>query len=286
MVRVIARGIGQVMLQNNALSGALILAGIFFSSWQMGLLAIGGTVCSTLAAYLMGYSRADIRDGLYGFNGALVGLAVGVFMPLSLATCLLLVAASGLSTWIAWLFSRQHWLPGFTAPFILTVWMVLGICSAWMPQWLLAAASHSSVSQSVDYFQTLSYGIGQVMFQGNIWAGLLFLAGVCVNSRVAAFYTLLGATLPLLLAFCLPIEPRILNEGLLGYNGVLCAIALGGTSLPSFLWALAAVLLSVAGQWLGMAWGITTLTAPFVVSVWFVWIVRKIGSKRGASFLQ
>lgn len=119
MVRVIARGIGQVMLQNNALSGALMLAGIFFSSWQMGLLAIGGTVCSTLAAYLMGYSRADIRDGLYGFNGAL-----------------------------------------------------------------------------------------------------------------------------------------------------------------------AAVLLSVAGQWLGMAWGITTLTAAFVVSVWFVWIVRKIGSKRGASFLQ
>lgn len=119
MVWVIARGIGQVMLQNNALSGALMLAGIFFSSWQMGLLVIGGTVCSTLAAYLMGYSRADIRDGLYGFNGAL-----------------------------------------------------------------------------------------------------------------------------------------------------------------------AAVPLSVAGHWLGMAWGITTLTAPFVVSVWFVWIVRKIGSKRGASFLQ
>lgn len=44
----------------------------------MGLLVIGGTVCSTLAAYLMGYSRADIRDGLYGFNGALAAVPLSV----------------------------------------------------------------------------------------------------------------------------------------------------------------------------------------------------------------
>ena len=39
---VISRGIGQVMFQNNAFSGILMLSGILYSSWQLALLAIIG----------------------------------------------------------------------------------------------------------------------------------------------------------------------------------------------------------------------------------------------------
>ena len=74
------RGIGQVMFQNNALSGLLILIGIFLNSWQMGILAICGNIISTLTAYFSGYKHDDIKNGLYGFNGTLVGIAVGVFL--------------------------------------------------------------------------------------------------------------------------------------------------------------------------------------------------------------
>ena len=69
---ILGRGIGQVMFQNNALSGLLMLVGILLNSWQMALLAIAGNVVSTLVAYFSGYSREDIRNGLYGFNGTLV----------------------------------------------------------------------------------------------------------------------------------------------------------------------------------------------------------------------
>lgn len=48
---ILGRGIGQVMFQNNALSGLLMLVGILLNSWQMALLAIAGNVVSTLAAY-------------------------------------------------------------------------------------------------------------------------------------------------------------------------------------------------------------------------------------------
>ena len=71
---ILGRGIGQVMFQNNALSGLLMLVGVLLNSWQMALLAIAGNVVSTLAAYFSGYSREDIRNGLYGFNGTLVGI--------------------------------------------------------------------------------------------------------------------------------------------------------------------------------------------------------------------
>ena len=47
---IIARGIGQVMFQNNALSGLLMLAGIACNSWILALLALAGNIVSTLTA--------------------------------------------------------------------------------------------------------------------------------------------------------------------------------------------------------------------------------------------
>ena len=98
------RGIGQVMFQNNALSGLLMLIGIFLNSWEMGILALSGNIISTLTAYFSGYGRDDIKNGLYGFNGTLVGIAVGVFMELSIGSLLLMAVASCISTWISRLF--------------------------------------------------------------------------------------------------------------------------------------------------------------------------------------
>ena len=108
---ILGRGVGQVMFQNNALSGALMLVGILLNSWQMALLAVAGNVISTLTAYISGYSREDINNGLYGFNGTLVGIAVGVFMSVTVGSLVWLVLASCLSTWIARLLGLQRFLP-------------------------------------------------------------------------------------------------------------------------------------------------------------------------------
>jgi urea transporter len=273
---VLGRGIGQVMFQNNALSGLLMLIGIFLNSWQMGVLAVSGNIISTLTAHFSGYGRDDIKNGLYGFNGTLVGIAVGVFMELSIGSLLLMAVASCVSTWISRLFSFQRSLPGFTAPFILSVWMLLGFCIWIMPDILLVSDAVNDTTQGINYFQTFSFGIGQVMFQGNIWTGLLFLAGILVNSRTAAFYTVIGALLPLPLAILLGIDAETLNMGLMGYNGVLCAIALGDRALKSLVWASCSVLLSTLLQIIGMNLEITTLTAPFVVSVWVIMGIQKL----------
>ena len=270
------RGIGQVMFQNNALSGLLMLIGIFLNSWQMGILAVSGNIISTLTAYFSGYGRDDIKNGLYGFNGTLVGIAVGVFMELSIGSLLLMAVASCISTWISRLFNLQRPLPGFTAPFILSVWMLLGFCTWIMPDILLVSDKVTDTTQGIDYFQVLSFGIGQVMFQGNIWTGLFFLIGILINSRTATFYTVLGALLPIPLAILLGIDAETLNMGLMGYNGVLCAIALGDKSWEGLVWASCSILLSVVLQIIGMNLGITTLTAPFVVSVWMIMGIQKL----------
>ena len=273
---VLGRGIGQVMFQNNALSGLLMLIGIFLNSWEMGILAVIGNIISTLTDHFSGYGSDDIKDGLYGFNGTLVGIAVGVFMELSIGFLLLMAVASCISTWIARLFNLQRSLPGFTAPFILSVWILLEFCTWIVPDMLLVSDTVTDTTQGIDYFQALGFGIGQVMFQGNIWTGLLFLVGVLVNSRAAAFYTVIGVLLPIPLAILLGIDAETLNMGLMGYNGVLCAIALGDRTLKSLVWASCSVLLSVVLQIIGMNLEITTLTAPFVVSVWVIMGIQKL----------
>lgn len=275
---ILGRGIGQVMFQNNALSGLLMLIGIFLNSWQMGISAVSGNIISTLTAHFSGYGRDDIKNGLYGFNGTLVGIATGIFIELSLASLLLMAVASCISTWIVRLFSFQRSLPGFTAPFILSVWILLEFCTWIVPDMLLVSDTVTDTTQGIDYFQALGFGIGQVMFQGNIWTGLLFLVGILVNSRTAAFYTVIGALFPIPFAVLLGIDAGTLNMGLMGYNGVLCAIALGDRTLKSLVWASCSVLLSVVLQIIGMNLEITTLTAPFVVSVWVIMGIQKLVS--------
>ena len=97
LLLILGRGIGQVMFQNNALSGLFMLIGIFLNSWQMGILAVCGNIISTLTAHFSGYKYDDIKNGLYGFNGTLVGIAVGVFLQLSVGSLIMLIIASALS---------------------------------------------------------------------------------------------------------------------------------------------------------------------------------------------
>ena len=79
------RGTGQVMLQDNPLSGALFLAAIAWGSFAAGAprIAIGGILAllvATLTAYWVRADEKSLAAGLYGFNGILVGLALPTFL--------------------------------------------------------------------------------------------------------------------------------------------------------------------------------------------------------------
>lgn len=267
------RGIGQVMFQNNALSGWLMLVGIACNSWVLALLALAGCWIGTLTAFGSGYSREDILDGLYGFNGTLVGIAIGVFMEIGIPSLVLLVLGAALSTWVARGFQLQSLLPGFTAPFILVVWLLLAFVRGFYPEWLGSSVT-AGVEMEADFIRAFSLNVGQVMFQGYWISGLFFLLAIFLNSRLAGAYTVLGAAVPLLM-FALVDDYSTFNMGLLGYNGVLCAIALGDRSGRGLAWAVLSVLVSVGLQVAGMQMGLTTLTAPFVLAVWIVLLLQR-----------
>lgn len=264
-------GFSQVFLLQSALSGALILAGLFCNSWQLALLALLGCLVSRAVASLWRDTKSEIADGLYGFNGALVGIAIGVYWEISWLSILLLVIGAALSTWLARAFRRHAQLPGLTAPFIIAVWALL-LVSLLAPQGVGLLDSAAQLEEGQPLWRRLGVAlgdsVGQVMFQANVLTGLLFFLAIAWESRRKALYALLGALIPMLV---IPFVPEaVWREGLLGYNAVLCAIYWAGTGERRLLYALLSVVLSVLLELLALYAGLIPLTAPFVLSVWGV----------------
>lgn len=264
-------GFSQVFLLQSPLSGVLILAGLFCNSWQLALLALLGCLVSRAVASLWRDTEQEIADGLYGFNGTLVGIAIGVYWEISWLSILLLVIGAALSTWLARTFRRHAQLPGLTAPFIIAVWALL-LVSLLAPQGVGLIDSAAQLEEGQPLWRMLGVAlgdsVGQVMFQANVLTGLLFFLAIAWESRRKALYALLGALVPMLV---IPFVPEaVWREGLLGYNAVLCAIYWAGTGERRLLYALLSVVLSVLLELLALYAGLIPLTAPFVLSVWGV----------------
>lgn len=267
-IKSLLRGVGQVMLQNNAVTGLLFLLGIFYNSLIMGVGAVTGLLSATLAAVLFKYSNKDIVDGLYGFNGVLVGIAMLFFYQSSVLVFCLIIIGSVFSTWVMNFMMVKKWRP-YTFPFILATWILI-LLVKFLHLADSVGAGGMVVNSSTYWLSATSMGFGQVMFQGSIVTGLIFFIAILINSKMNAAYGLLGSVLGILfgLVFSLPLS--LINIGIFGYNGVLCGIALGDKNKKSFGLAVLAIILSsvilVGFNLLGWS----ALTAPFVFATWIV----------------
>ena len=272
LIRSILRGIGQVMFQNNSYTGILFLIGIFYNSCLLGLAAVIGTVISTLSAKLLNYSKTEIKDGLYGFNGTLTGIAIYCFFEPTIITLVGLIAASFLSTWL--MHEMKRILPPFTAPFVLVTWLVLFIFIFALNVPMLPSAS--SVQETFNLYMATTKSFGQVMFQNSTITGMFFFLGILINHKIMAFYALYAAVLGSLIGCFFQIDFSTINAGLMGYNAVLCAIYLSGKRIQDFIWITSAIVAStILNIGLGMT-EIITLTAPFVLVTWVIWKMKQV----------
>ena len=268
------RGFGQIMLQANALTGLLFLVAIAINSWVMLLGALLGGLSGWAAARLLGYERLDIENGLYGFNAALVGICVFFFYELGFIACFLVVVGGGVSSLIMKLM-RSHCgrLPPYTAPFIITAWLVLGLA-----EWAgLAPVISVGVDVNGRDITSVLLGIGLVIFQLNGLSAFVVLAGLLLSSRNAAVWALLGSAMGMLVGRCFGYSEDLLVQGLYGYSAVLAAIALaccyGETVLPILLGIVFAVFITHLFTFISLP----ALTAPFVLATWLVTVLMPKG---------
>lgn len=293
----VLRGVGQVMLQNNSYAGLFFLAGIFYNSRLFGLAVVVGTAVSTISAMLLAVEVSKVREGLFGFNGALVAIALTYFLQAEALTWAYVVFAAVVTTVLmaAMLRLLEVWkVPALTAPFVLTALCFLLACAHFgrlhstniLPTaGLLKAAIVEGVVTAPTVVEGLFNGVAQVFFQGSVVTGALFLIGLLISSRRIFVTALLGSLTGLLVAWGLGAGEPAIRSGAFGFNCVLTAVAMAsvGFTLDRAASAFYALLATVASAIVFAAasialqpLGMPALTLPFVLVVWmFVLAARQ-----------
>ena len=114
----IGEAVGQVYIQNNSITGFVILFAILLYSKSGFYWAMIATLMSWLTAFVLGYSILNIENGLYGFSAVLTGIALKELKPI-----LFPIAGIILSVLITHAFIISDW-PSLTAPFVLASWLI------------------------------------------------------------------------------------------------------------------------------------------------------------------
>ncbi len=290
------KGAGQVMFQGNVWTGIFFLAGIFYGAYAAHMPAVAwgavvGTFMSTITGYLLKYPAEKGLDGLWGFNGILVGCALPTFIGNVPLMWLAIVIFSSMTTWVMVGLNNllaPYKVSSFTFPFVLTTWFILmaarimhglpdsGLGAPELPG-NFSTAFDTGFKSLVIYWLT---GISQVFLINSWVTGVLFLIGLFISSRWAALWAAIGSALALCVAILYQCNGGDIANGLFGFSPVLTAIALGTTfyhvNWRTAIWALLGIFATVFIQ-AGMDTffapiGIPTLTGPFCVATWlFLW---------------
>lgn len=292
-IRATFRGIGQVMFQNNAWTGLLFLAGIFWGSYASHTPAVAwgalvAILVSTLTGYLLKQPREDGDTGLWGFNGVLVGCGVMTFLGSSVLSWCVLVLCSAMTVWVRKGFNKimAPWgINSLTFPFVFCTWIFI-ICARVFanmpPEFMSTAALPSSVAAQADSFSLLQLveywlrGISQVFLVDSWVTGLFFLAALAVSSIWAAAWAAIGSAVALLVIIVMGGPAADISQGLYGFSAVLTGIALGCTfykpNWKSFVWTLIGIVATVFVQAaMNVAFtplGLPTFTGPFCLTTW------------------
>ncbi|MBB4823453.1 urea transporter [Sporosarcina luteola] len=288
------KGVSQVILIENAVTGFFILAAILTTSIELGIIAFISSIIGTLVGQFGGADPKYVHQGLFGYNSVLTGLAVTLFLtgPFSWAIALFGAMIAAIFTAAMMNLFKNIGLPVLTFPFILLTWIVLlasfrlktfNITNELVPQdlshWKLETAGH------INWWDAFISGIGQIFFlQGSI-AGILLFFGLFWAGWRFGFYAIAGNVVAVAGAFLLGGEHTLIDLGLYGYNAILTVIAVGivfkegkrplapvSATIASFL---TVPLIASVDTWL-LPFGLSAFTMPFVISTWLFVGARKV----------
>ena len=284
------------MFQSNALTGVILILGIFWGAIEAGeprvaLGALAGLATSTLTGFLLGLPARDEEAGLWGFNGVLVGAAFMTFLGSTLLGWLALIFTSAMSVWVRAGLDRvgaSHKVSSFTMPFVLCTWLFLaasrllgGLDEVALSHPMLPAAHIPATIAAApsSFWEGIVWplkGVAQIMLIDSWVTGLLFLIGLACSSVRVAIWAFVGSLIGTYGAWLYGAAGSAIESGLYGFSPSLTAIALSCTfykpSWRSALWAILGAIATLFVQaavnlFLGPL-GLPALTAPFCITTW------------------
>jgi urea transporter len=298
-IDVILRSYGQIMLQNNALSGLIFLVGVLVGGYsvnkpQAGLACLLAAVCANVTAYLYQLNRKAWQQGIYGFNACLIGIALTTFCENSLYLWCSIVLAAILSVFITQAFStilQQWYLPCLTMPFVLTTWLFLLATPSLSALALRQSTPSLTQVSSFDLLHLVPdsiLGIAEVFLFNSTLAGIIFLVGLLVNSLRTTVYALLGSVLAIGIALLYGGQLDTISLGLYSFNAILTAITLAtfnaNQNVKTNLYIVLGIILTVFTQaaltTLLKPFSIPVLTMPFILVSWLWLLINQTLNQR------
>ena len=287
------KGISQVLLIENAITGLIVLIAISLYSVPLSIIAFISSFIGTVTAKIGGADEKLISQGLFGFNSALSGLAMVLFLEGDHRWIIALFSAMIATIFTAGMMhlTRPLNVPSLTFPYIILTWFLLTAShrlqffkasNSLVPQSL--AYWHLDISGPIDLISGFTKSFGQIYFLDHIWSGLLILAGIFFASRLLGVLAIYATIISLLAAFYLGGEHSLLSSGLYGYNAILTIFAVSDVfynkkkliPFTGLLAAVVSVLITASLDSFLLPYGLPPLTMPFVLSTWLFLFARKL----------
>ncbi|MFC1285050.1 urea transporter [Bacillus paralicheniformis] len=288
------KGISQVILIENVMTGFLILIAITIFSYYLGIIALLSAIIGTLAGKLGAADEKVINQGLLGYNSVLTGMALASFLtgPYMWLVALIGSAVAAIFTAAMMHFTKRTEVPILTFPFVILTWFILlasyklngiKLSSALVPQdlthWKLKTAGE------VNLIDGVFHGIGQVFFLNNTVSGILIFLAVFWAGRKLGLYAVIGNAVAIIIAFLLGGERSLITLGLYGYNAILTILAVSVVFksehnrfafLSGIISACLTVPITAGLSTYLLPYGLPALTMPFVLCSWLFLGARKV----------
>ena len=177
------KGISQVLLIENAITGLIVLVAIALYSVPLSIMAFVSSFIGTVTAKIGGADEKMISQGLFSFNSALSGLAMMLFFRGRHRWIIALFSAVIASIFTAGMMhlTKPFDVPSLTFPYIILTWFLLTashrlqfleVDDSLVPQVL--AYWQLDISGPVDLTSGFVRSIGQIYFLDHLGAGLLY----------------------------------------------------------------------------------------------------------------
>lgn len=290
------KGISQVILIENAVTGLFIVIAMMISSVSIGIIALLSSLIAVLIGRLGGAEKTTVNQGLLSYNAVLAGIALSLNLEGSTRWVIALAGAVVVTVFTAAMMHlmRNLHIPVLTFPYIIMTWFLLlaayefgkiQLSPNLIPQDL--SQLHLHFEGTMDWVQGLISGVGQVYFQDQFWSGILIVIGIFWADWTLGLYAIIGSAVAMVTAYSLGAEVTMLNLGLYGFNAVLTMLAVSSVfdakSRIAPLTGIVGAIISVPVTasltiWL-MPYGLPTLTMPFVLCTWLFLAARKVMPK-------
>lgn len=297
------KGYGQVLICLNPITGFLLAAVIFFFSRTVGCLSLSGVLVSTLTAIFLRAKDIHIKNGVYGFNGVILGIAWTWFLKVNCISLLLFICITCLSSVIIMSLIQINSktrvnLPFLSVPSVLLIWLMV-IFFKYFAIFSSIAGPDQGIVLYLENFQANFFSLTQAFsfplflktFSQHLIVLFCIWTAIAFHSRLSFLFAFLFFFVTLMIVYILGGALEFQNIEFYLYNTIPCGIALSGTFLvltrPVVLLSLLGVILCAVITFLGLHFSpFPVFVFPFnFVTILFIWLVKSGWLKREQEFL-